>query len=349
MPLLVVQRGHVPRTTGATGTAGEQATVTAIAAEIQRLKPADWSLRVINADEPYNSYRGDAFIALHCDGGAPGSRGASVGYKTAEGNALAQRWKAAYAAQGFPGGWRNDNYTTNLSGYYGFSRCLDVGNRACIVVEHGFLTNSQDKAWIQANITKCAAAVWTAVAGANASEGADDLVKVITGAPGRVWRLSKGELHRWRNSEAGINSAIAGGYGFEDAAFDLHGDIPVHSFSSPNGAPILTTDAGEAAALRAARWSYDGVIGGAGKSGVPIYRLARGENHLHTASMSERNALLATGQWKDEGIGFYCGVPAVQREVVEVVTEVPAAIPAQYMKAYDFYNDALALVADYQD
>jgi hypothetical protein len=137
----------------------------------------------------------------------------------------------------------------------------------------------------------------------------DDTVKVIEGAPGRVWRLMKGEDHRWRSDAAGINAAIAGGFGFEDRAFDLHGDIPVHSLTSPAGTSLLSIDRSEIAALVAERWTDDGVIGSAGVGGAPVYRFAKGPYHMHTTSTAERAALLAWG-WKDEGVGFYTGVPA---------------------------------------
>lgn len=165
MQTLVVQRGHVPRKTGMTGTAGEQDVVTRIAAAM-RPAPAGWRLVVIDADVDAALYRGDAFVALHCDGSSNRSKsGASVGYKTPEGKALAARWKAAYVAQGWSRGFRSDNYTAGLSGYYGYKHALAQGTKACIVVEHGFLTNAGDAAWIRANIDKCAAAVWAAVAG----------------------------------------------------------------------------------------------------------------------------------------------------------------------------------------
>lgn len=165
MPTLVLQRGHVPRTTGATGTAGEQEVVTAIAAEVNRYKPAGWTVRIINADEPVERYAGDVFIALHCDGSAnPLSSGASVGYQTNEGNALAQRWKAAYKAHGWPYGFRDDNYTSGLRYYYGY-KYAKVYTPAYMVVEHGFLTNkAKDAPWIRSHYRQCAAAIWDAVA-----------------------------------------------------------------------------------------------------------------------------------------------------------------------------------------
>lgn len=165
MPTLVVQRGHVPRRTGATGTAGEQEVVTAIAAELNKYKPDGWKLVVINADEPLERYKGDVFVALHCDGSSnTDAHGASVGYQTAAGSALAQKWKSEYVKQGWRRGFRPDNYTAGLRGYYAYKYAKQFTN-TYIVVEHGFLTNAQDAAWIRSHYAECAKAVWMAVAG----------------------------------------------------------------------------------------------------------------------------------------------------------------------------------------
>lgn len=165
MPTLVAQRGHVPRRTGATGTAGEQEVVTAIAAELGKYKPDGWKLVVINADEPLERYRGDVFVALHCDGSSnTDAHGASVGYQTAAGSALAQKWKSEYVKQGWGRGFRPDNYTAGLRGYYAYKYAKQFTN-TYIVVEHGFLTNAQDAAWIRSHYAECAKAVWMAVAG----------------------------------------------------------------------------------------------------------------------------------------------------------------------------------------
>lgn len=165
MPTLVAQRGHVPRRRGATGTAGEQEVVTAIAAELNKYKPDGWKLVVIDADEPLERYKGDVFVALHCDGSTnTDAHGASVGYQTAAGSALAQKWKSEYVKQGWGRGFRPDNYTAGLRSYYGYKYAKQFTS-AYMVVEHGFLTNKTDAAWIRSHYAECAKAVWMAVAG----------------------------------------------------------------------------------------------------------------------------------------------------------------------------------------
>ncbi|NYV72853.1 N-acetylmuramoyl-L-alanine amidase [Streptomyces sp. UH6] len=152
--VLVVQMGHCFRTSGATGTPGEQvfakAVADACAAELAKPGPPGrelWHLRVIKADEPVEQYAGDAFVAFHCDGSLHQSaRGASVGYRDAAGQSLAQAWKHAYEQRGWSGGFRDDNYTENLKKYYGTRKADEAGNRRAFIAECGFLTNQHDKA-----------------------------------------------------------------------------------------------------------------------------------------------------------------------------------------------------------
>ncbi len=152
---VVIQRGHVPRTTGVTGTGGidgnptEQIFASAAAAAcVKRLdRIAGIDARVIDADVPDGSYRGDVFVGIHCDGSDNRSaHGASIGWQSPEGKAFGDLWKRAYTEVGWSGGWRQDNYTAALGGYYGVRKAIQRGNRVAICCECGFLTNPDDKA-----------------------------------------------------------------------------------------------------------------------------------------------------------------------------------------------------------
>jgi hypothetical protein len=168
LPLLVVQRGHVPRIRGATGGPFEQQVAIAVAVQIAAMRPAGWTLRIIDADEPVSRYAGDAFVSLHCDAsGNPSVRGASVGHRTPEGRALGAAWKAAYATAGWPWPFRADNYTPALAGYYGTGHAVRAGNRRAVIVEQGFTTNATERAWLlsAAGQRTSARAVWWAVTG----------------------------------------------------------------------------------------------------------------------------------------------------------------------------------------
>jgi hypothetical protein len=152
MPLVVIQLGHCYRRTGATGTNGvdgdpnEQEFATAAGNRAAALlRVAGHQARVILADDPASSYRGDAFVAIHCDGSTSSSaRGASVGYRNNSGKALAQAWKRAYADRGWSG-FRPDNYTPALAGHYGVRRAVEQGNASAFLAEAGFLTSPVDE------------------------------------------------------------------------------------------------------------------------------------------------------------------------------------------------------------
>lgn len=153
MALIVVQAGHYPRTRGATGTGGrdgdpteQEFNIAAAYACATHLRRAGHACRVIGADVADSLYRGDAFVAIHCDGStSPSAHGASVGYRTSEGQVLAGRFKTAYQAAGWTGGWRPDNYTKALAGYYGTKNAVDQGTRRAFIAEAGFLTNPTDE------------------------------------------------------------------------------------------------------------------------------------------------------------------------------------------------------------
>lgn len=149
MPVLIVQRGHCYRKTGATGTPGEQPYASAVANACVSLLHgrSGWTVRAILADEESVAYRGDAFVAIHCDGSTNTSaRGASVGYRNRAGQLFGQAWKRAYAARGWTGGFRPDNYTAALQGYYGTGTAVAMGNTRAFIAECGFRTNAADRA-----------------------------------------------------------------------------------------------------------------------------------------------------------------------------------------------------------
>lgn len=145
---IVLQRGHVPRTSGKTGAPGEQAFATEAAWHTERrLIALGHQVRVINADEPVYRYAGDLFAALHYDSStSPSVRGASFGYQTEAGRELADLIRGHYVNNGWTGGFRPDNYTPNLAGYYGVRHAIDAGNTRAVIIEAGFHSNPDDAA-----------------------------------------------------------------------------------------------------------------------------------------------------------------------------------------------------------
>ena len=176
---LVIQSGHYGRTSGATGGPGEAKLAYRIAQAAKTLVDAvdGWTATIIPADadvdgtDPYRRYRGDAFIALHADAsGSSSVRGSSVGYRSdPEARALAHAWHAEWRRRVGTnvGPARSDNYTSALSGYYGTRRAAAVGNTRACIVEHGFMTNPDERAYLESPeaVAHAAAAVCVAVTG----------------------------------------------------------------------------------------------------------------------------------------------------------------------------------------
>lgn len=148
---IVLQRGHVGRTSGATGAPGEQAfAIDTTQRAVARLSALGHSVHVIDADVSSYRYRGDLFAALHYDSSSSSSaHGASVGYQTDEGKRLAEAWKRHYAANGWTRGFRPDNYTAALAGYYGVRRAVAEGNETAVILEAGFHSNPEDAALLR--------------------------------------------------------------------------------------------------------------------------------------------------------------------------------------------------------
>jgi hypothetical protein len=147
MGTVVIQKGHWPRTRGATGTSSHRGSEQAFAYEVAHRIPAltHHTVHVIGADDRIPSC--DVFVALHQDGASDRrARGASVGYPrgSVRSQVYGARWKALYQAAGYPFGFRGDNYTAALAGYYAFAR---TGAPVRVLVEHGFATNVADADW----------------------------------------------------------------------------------------------------------------------------------------------------------------------------------------------------------
>lgn len=180
--VLVIQRGHVARTTGATGAPAEQAMAIRNAAEVLLIASElpDVTPSIIDADEQNARYRGEAFIAFHGDAAASSKAGgASVGYRNSEGRLLGQRWKEFYGEGGWIGTFRGDNYTANLARYYGTGQAVSAGNSKAIIVEHGFMTNPTEREFIESDkgvkLAACAAIA--------AAHPQYDLDRLLKGAP----------------------------------------------------------------------------------------------------------------------------------------------------------------------
>lgn len=168
MKTILVQAGHIaPREPGfesGTGTAGEQELVTAIRDHLVGMLRSDPRFRALPM--PGKIPRGtkcDAALFLHADGsGNKTASGYSFGYPDYAVNIRLARLihEEFQRLPGHPPHHR-DNYTADLHGYYGFSRVDTAGPE--VLVEHGFLTNPAEAAWLRSHVKDLAAAEYRAL------------------------------------------------------------------------------------------------------------------------------------------------------------------------------------------
>lgn len=163
---IILQAGHLaprePGFEGGTGTNREQEFALKIRTAQAKLFKADGRFNVIEVpgDIP-DGVDGEVALYNHADGsGNPAVSGMSFGYQTPQGGRLADRIRQQFELAGHPGAERADNYTRDLAGYYGFSR-TDATHE--VLIEHGFLTNPGEAAWMFANIDKLAYGAYKAV------------------------------------------------------------------------------------------------------------------------------------------------------------------------------------------
>ena len=89
------------------------------------------------------------------------------------------------------------------------------------------------------------------------------------------------------------------------------GTLPLYRMSSAKGDFLLTVDANEIRRMQANGYRNEGVIGFIATEQrpgtVPFYRLVTpdGSGHFFTASADERNQVLQSGGWRDEGVAGY--------------------------------------------
>jgi hypothetical protein len=191
-PHVVVQVGHeAPREPGiaGTGAAGELELVqkigTALVAKLRQ--DGRFDVKKIPGRFPEEirngSFTVDAFIALHADGvGSTSVDGWGFGFPPP--STSSKKFANLVAAEFTPfhrSRRRQDNVTTDLSEYYGWNPIRMPGNAPRIVVEHGFVSNPTERAWLLAHVEELAAAELRAIARL-LGVGGTGVVPVVGGA-----------------------------------------------------------------------------------------------------------------------------------------------------------------------
>jgi hypothetical protein len=155
---VLVQAGHMlplePHIPGL-GAPGEQALNQRLRDALVKLLRDDDRFKVTPA--PGNLPDGihvDAALFLHCDGATPAAaRGFSFGFPPGgRHKELAHHIRAEFLKlpAGHPPGDRADNGTKDASEYYGYSP-RTISNSMCLI-EHGFVTNPTEHAWMKAHV-----------------------------------------------------------------------------------------------------------------------------------------------------------------------------------------------------
>lgn len=156
MSTIVIQEGHVARTTGVTGTHREQEFAKTLGGLLSvAFTDRGHRVHLIGADDAVPSC--DVFIALHLDGNVDHTlHGASVGYPSNDPKSpsglLANAWKKFHQHYGYSWGFHKDNYTDNLRFYYGFRKS---NAKYEFLAEHGTSTNPEEELWLFSHYSAC--------------------------------------------------------------------------------------------------------------------------------------------------------------------------------------------------
>jgi hypothetical protein len=149
---VLLQAGHEGRTEGNIGSINGQYREmdwnTFVTKEIEKeLKKHNIDVTRVGAKIPFANTR--IAIAVHFDGSKKAcSTGSSIGYDINHINSkrTANHWRSIYRDY-FPFKWHRDNFTKNLSDYYGFSRVNS--EKGFLVLELGEITCDKQIEWLE--------------------------------------------------------------------------------------------------------------------------------------------------------------------------------------------------------
>ena len=155
---VLLQEGHVGRTKGNIGSIHnglvESEWNTIVAKEVERLlELKDIDVERVGAKIPVSN--AVIAVAIHFDGSEKHcATGASIGHNNGpEAKAMAKRWRSQYSSF-FPFRWHKDNFTRNLSHYYGFSQVQTT--KGFLVLELGELTCEKQTDWLKPRLKQVA-------------------------------------------------------------------------------------------------------------------------------------------------------------------------------------------------
>ena len=156
-----IQEGHVGRLTGNIGSVHrgikEMDWNHLVGEEVQRILEKE-GIDVATSGARIPVTNATIAVALHFDGSEkPCSTGASIGHDGSYASrSMARRWKQEYSSF-FPFKWHRDNFTPNLSDYYGFSRVSTT--KGFLVLELGEITCDEQMDWLKPKLNQVASKI----------------------------------------------------------------------------------------------------------------------------------------------------------------------------------------------
>ncbi|CAA6818262.1 MAG: Unknown protein [uncultured Sulfurovum sp.] len=158
---VLIQAGHVGRITGNIGSIHnglvESEWNERVAIRVEEiLKKNDILVTRVGAKIP--KANAVIAIAIHFDGSETAClTGASIGHDASVGSKLlAKNWRLEYE-KFFPFKWHSDNFTKNLSEYYGFSKVNT--SKGFLVLELGEITCKKQTDWLEPRLGEVAAKI----------------------------------------------------------------------------------------------------------------------------------------------------------------------------------------------
>jgi hypothetical protein len=158
---VLIQAGHVGRTKGNIGSIHnglvESKWNERVAIRVEDiLKKRGISVVRVGAKIPKTT--ATIAVAIHFDGSNKEcATGASIGHDgSLESRILAKHWRREYGAF-FPFKWHKDNYTRNLSHYYGFSNVTT--SKGFLVLELGEITCKRQTDWLEPRLGEVASKI----------------------------------------------------------------------------------------------------------------------------------------------------------------------------------------------
>jgi len=161
---VVIQAGHEGRVVGNTGSSygliSETKWNVYVANQAARQLKL-WGIKVLRVSADTKLIKAKVAVAIHFDGSSKHcDSGASIGYKNKKSKEFAIRWKHLYSKH-FPFKWHKDNFTKNLSNYYGY---YYIRAEKFLVLELGEITCKKQTKWLRPRLKKIANLIAYAIA-----------------------------------------------------------------------------------------------------------------------------------------------------------------------------------------